>query len=124
MMRILSRICGTVIVAAVSTVSAATETPRGQTVQVRNPDGSLYGTLRLNESGDALLLSWQGQERPFGECGDEIRGEATDGPVKAVVYERNCGATVDFATHVALRSSSRTEILAVFEGRPRVALKW
>jgi hypothetical protein len=40
------------------------------------------------------------------------------------VVERNCGATVDLATHVELRSGEVRTPVAVFSGRVPVALRW
>ena len=105
-------------------VSAGGEARRHPVVEVRNPDGTVYGSLRLSETGETLLMSWQGQERPFGECGDEVRDEVAGHGATAITYVRNCGATVDFATHLAVQTVAGREVVAVFEGRPRVALKW
>jgi hypothetical protein len=71
----------------------------------------------------------------FGDCDDTVVSEALrpDGPHRAVVYVRNCGATTAYATHVALHERGRffdSESAIVFVGasgepsRPRVSARW
>jgi hypothetical protein len=94
-------------------------------VTIRNADGSVYGSLRLSAAGDALLLSWQGKEGPFGECADEeVQRVLSSSGAEAILQDRNCGASVDFARRVVIRSGSQSQLVAVFEGRPRVAVSW
>lgn len=95
-------------------------------IKVLNEDGSIYGTIRSSPDGTALILRWQGQEKQIGDCEDkplQETGAEMEG-LKAVVYERDCGATVDFATHIAIHGPKGTEIVAIFEGRPRVKISW
>jgi putative RNase toxin 44 of polymorphic toxin system len=95
------------------------------TITIRSPDGIVSATLRLSATGDTLLMSLQGQELPLGECDDrEIqRVRAAEG-LAAIIEERNCGATVDFATRILVQDHGDKHLVAVLEGRPTVSLNW
>jgi hypothetical protein len=71
------------------------------------------------------MARWRGTEGPIGQCSDTIvRTPIASQGVEAAVYERNCGATVDFATHVVVRGPADTEVVAIFQGRPKVKISW
>ncbi len=95
-----------------------------QEVPVRLDDGTVYGVLRGSTDPPELHLRRQGREDVIGGCGDEQLegGHDLGHGLTAVAYVRNCGATVDYATHVAIRGASFSEVVAVFGGRPRVVL--
>lgn len=68
----------------------------------------------------------------FGDCADAVKARARspDGQYVATVFERDCGATTDFSTHVELRntdelltSSKHVSILTI-AGRVTVDVKW
>jgi hypothetical protein len=70
-------------------------------------------------------------------CSEEMKHEVTslDGKYVATLFERNCGATTDFVTHINLRPSEakyRAESsgnvidgeIFVVDGRPEITLIW
>jgi hypothetical protein len=64
-------------------------------------------------------------------CSNVVTTESTspDGRYVAAVYERDCGATVDFVTHVGLRTAGTpfdgsVNGAGIFEGLPVVSLEW
>ena len=68
----------------------------------------------------------------FGDCGDNVKAQAPspDGRYVAAVFERDCGATTDFSTHVSLREAdelfdppTQTRVLSV-AGRAAVDVEW
>lgn len=68
----------------------------------------------------------------FGDCADTVKAEAPspDGRYVATVFERDCGATTDFSTHVSLREadepfdpSTQTRVLTV-AGKAAVDVEW
>jgi len=110
--------------AAAVMLAAAMAQAAASRLEIRE-GGRLFGALAATPAGDRLLLKYQGQEFPLGECVEERRNEASSPRgLVASVFERNCGATVDFATHVELRAGDERVSLAVFAGRMSVALKW
>jgi hypothetical protein len=111
-------------VAAIAGLSAGMVQAAASRVEVH--EGSrLYGVLSLSPAGDRLMLAHQGREAPLGECADEEQGNTgSQRGILASVVERNCGATVDFATRIELRSGDRRMAIAVFGGRVSVSLKW
>jgi hypothetical protein len=125
MEKVMTSFSGAVAILILATASSAyAQAPSGRVIEVRNSDGSVYGSLRLNASGEVLLLSWQGQEHPIGECMDDVLQEVRGDGATAVIYVRNCGATVDFATHVAIRGGGGSEVVAVFVGWAMVRVEW
>jgi hypothetical protein len=105
-------------------VLVAAAQARDARVEVR--EGSrVYGVLSVNAAGNGLLLTYQGREGPFGECSEDVKGTATSpGGIVATVVERNCGATVDFATDVQLVAGKERSSVAVLAGRVPISLKW
>lgn len=97
---------------------------RDARVEVR--EGSrVYGVLSVNAARNQLLLTHEGREGPFGECGADVKSKATSpSGIVATVLERNCGATVDFATHVELVAGKERSSVVVFAGSVPISLKW
>lgn len=115
----------TILAIALALFAADVSASERPTVAIRNADRSIYGTLRLSASRDSLLLSWQGEEQPFGGCADKaIQETRSPEGVVATVSQRNCGATVDFATRITLVSGAQTYVVAIFEGTPVVSVAW
>ena len=110
--------------AAVAVVLALAAQAGDRRVEVR--EGSrVHGVLSVAPAGDRLLLTYGGHEAALGQCADEERSKAASpSGISASVVERNCGATVDFATHVELRSGELRASVAIFAGRVPVALRW
>ena len=98
-----------------------------QKVRIAADDGTWIGTLERSTQGDTLfLVQPDGNRIEAGTCGDSLLQKASS-PSRshvASVSLRKCGATVDFATQVILRESEQKVLIAVFEGRPRVQLRW
>jgi hypothetical protein len=105
-------------------VLAAVVQARDVRVEVR--DGSrVYGVLRVNAARNQLMLTYQGREGPFGECAEDVKSKATSpSGIVATVLERNCGATVDFATHVELFAGKERSSVAVLAGSVPISLEW
>lgn len=68
----------------------------------------------------------------FGDCTDAMKAEARspDGRYVATVFERDCGATTDFSTHVGIRKndklmmfSEQVSVLTI-KGRETVDVEW
>jgi hypothetical protein len=68
----------------------------------------------------------------LGDCVDSVKTEVVspDGRYVATIFERNCGATTDYSTHVALRRadepfdpSDRARVLTV-AGRAVIDVEW
>jgi hypothetical protein len=64
-------------------------------------------------------------------CDDTVKGSFTspNGTYIATVYERDCGATTDFTTHVNLRTKSAgfkggRNVVFVSEGKHAVGVEW
>jgi hypothetical protein len=64
-------------------------------------------------------------------CEDTIKSSSKSpgGKYIAAVYERNCGATTDFVTHVNLRMSSANfkggkNVVFVAKGKHQVSVEW
>jgi len=104
--------------------ASAAEGPR---VRVVNTDGTLFGILHPSRNGEALSLTQaNGSELDVGECADEEKAKvrSPDGKLHALVVERNCGATVDFASRVVLADEKGQTLLVVLEGRPQITFVW
>ena len=78
-----------------------------------------------------LLASLLASATSCSPCDDTLKSKAVspDGQLVASVFERNCGATVDFASIVSLASTSarplRTDdFLFVVKGRPDISVTW
>ena len=112
----------TVVVVGILLAGAA----HGGDRRVEIREGSrVYGVLSVSSEGDRLILTYDGNEVPLGECADAERSKSTSTHgALAYVFERNCGATVDFATHVELRTGQLHRSVAVFSGRVPVTLRW
>jgi hypothetical protein len=96
-------------------------------VRILAADGTTWGVLHLSPSGETLLLDRpDGSGLEVGSCGNEQRAKvpSPDATFDAVVVERNCGATVDFATRVDLVGKHGQVNLVVFAGQPQVKLLW
>jgi hypothetical protein len=63
-------------------------------------------------------------------CVDQIRSDvpSPDGAYIAAFFERNCGATTDYVTHVSLRRSdlplSRSDDVLIMEFRQDITMRW
>lgn len=97
-------------------------------VRILNSDGSLFGVLHVSQSGESLFLSLpDGSEQEVGECGDELKGNSSapnQHALRVLILQRNCGATVDVASHVVLEEAGRRLTVAIFEGRPKIIVQW
>ncbi len=68
----------------------------------------------------------------FGECGNVVKAEVVSpsGRYRATVFERNCGATTGYSTHVSLREArepfdpSKQKRVLTVAGQPTVGLEW
>ncbi|OFW62680.1 MAG: hypothetical protein A2Y74_00455 [Actinobacteria bacterium RBG_13_63_9] len=104
--------------------SSAADGPR---VRIVNSDGTLFGVLHLSKGGEALSLTQpNGSNVQVGRCANEekMKVSSPDGTLHALVFERNCGATVDFASRVVLADARGQKLLVVLEGRPQISLVW
>lgn len=105
--------------------AAMTAAPADHSVNVAGPGEEAY-TLQESADGRSLVLRWNGGEEVIGSCSErllqwlDLRREG----LSASVIERNCGATVDYATQVVIDGREGRQIVAVFQGRPRVTLAW
>lgn len=86
------------------------------------------GSYTLHDSGDgrSLVVQWQGMEQVIGSCSDRLLQRVTlrRSSTSASVIERNCGATVDYATQVVVDGREGRETVAIFQGRPDISLAW
>lgn len=83
------------------------------------------GGLQECAAGTQLCLHKAGgPSLVVGDCDDETAGEIelSQDRVASVLY-RNCGASVDFATRVMVRSAASSATVAVLLGRQPVALE-
>jgi len=106
-------------------VLGAQEPP--EALEIRSDDGTTFGRLRFSEAdGTLALVDNRGASVVIGECEDAIvlRARGPSEYLAAHVYHRNCGATVDFATHVSIVAGDKKAVVAVYRGRPRVEVKW
>ena len=87
-------------------------------------------TILISILGVAGLAGCDGDL--FGDCADTVKAEAPSpgGGYVATVFERDCGATTDFSTHVSIReadepfdSSTKTRVLIV-AGQTEVDIEW
>lgn len=109
--------------AAAALLSTAVASPAPSRVEVRDAD--IVYALSLDAAGKRLMLDNQGSLLPFGECADEAQGLPTSQrALVAAVFVRNCGATVDFGTHVLLRSGTESRSVAIFDGKVPVSVNW
>lgn len=68
----------------------------------------------------------------FGECGLEVQAERSspNGSITATTVVRNCGATTDFSTFVAVHDSNdpfdskNAHEVVVLKGRQQVLMNW
>ncbi|HSW15252.1 MAG TPA: hypothetical protein VLI06_20560 [Solimonas sp.] len=98
-------------------------TPAPQPVGIPADQGPGYA---LRESADRhrLLILWQGSEQVLGECQDRLLQRSQRRGLEVSVIERNCGATVDYATQVIVRGRNFEEPVAVLQGRPQIRVGW
>lgn len=102
------------LAAAMTTAEADPE------VTIRSEDGNVK--LMQSRDGKTLMLKLRGRKLPIGECGTEQLFKTGGASFVALVEERNCGATVDFATRVVLDADGAEYVVVVFAGRPRIEL--
>ncbi len=83
-------------------------------------------SLRESSDGSSLVLNWNGIDTVIGSCSERLLQwvDLHRGGLSASVVERNCGATVDYATQVVMDGPEGRSTVAVFQGRSRVALGW
>lgn len=110
-----------IFVALTAGYAVAAETTRSITVRDAGK------TYQLKEDQGALLLIDQQGARQIASCSEgqveKLAHPALD--LTALVYIRDCGATTDFATHVAIVKSGETpQVIAVFSGKPKIVLRW
>lgn len=94
-------------------------------VDVATPGDAVY-TLQETADGSRLVLRWDGGAEVIGQCSEKMLQWVDlqrDG-LSASVIERNCGATVDYATQVVVEGGQGREIVAIYQGRPNVAIAW
>ena len=99
----------------------------GKSIDIKDDSGQVFGALKEGNNGKSLFLIVSGKEPiEIGSCSEDIISEiqTPDSSSKAVVLVKNCGATVDFATHIIFESKSNTEVIAVYSGSPTVNIKW
>lgn len=114
---------GAALAMLLSAVSGGLGSPPPR-VEIPAASGAAY---ELQESADRrrLLIRWQGVDQTLGECHDRLLQRLQRGGRVVSVVERNCGATVDYATQVLIDGGRRgVETLAVFQGRPQVQVAW
>lgn len=70
--------------------------------------GIAAGVLLVVVTGGALAVLHRLGQVGDGLCGNELLGQhpSPDGRLKLVVFERNCGATTGFITHVSVLKAS------------------
>ena len=79
-----------------------------------------------------IALFSRGFFQPLFHCADEVKREVKSptGAYIATFFERDCGATTDFAAHVNLRPSKaqfdgrQFSSVLVIKGRPEIDLEW
>ncbi len=89
-------------------------------------DGPDQYSLRESADGRSLVLNWNGTDTVIGSCGERLLQWVDlrrDG-LSASVIERNCGATVDYATQVVVEGPEGRHTVAVFQGRARLGIAW
>jgi len=113
---------GAALAMLLSAVSGSVGSPAAG-VEIPAASGPGYA---LQESTDRrrLLIRWQGVDQTLGECQDRLLQRLQRGGRVVSVIERNCGATVDYATQVLIDGGRGVETLAVFQGRPQVRVAW
>lgn len=101
--------------------------------EIVDANGLLIAQLNERELKDTLWLTLPNQEPiVFGECGDRIMQAAVcpEGSPAAVVYERNCGASTDWATRIDLVSSAEDmgkddrNTIFIIKGSQQVTAAW
>lgn len=88
--------------------------------------GNTY-QLKENAFDGSLVLIDNKGENQIGQCGEKSVEKVVHpaSGFTALVYIRDCGATTDFATHVAIAKSTDTpKAIAVFAGKPKIAVRW
>jgi len=94
------------------------------TVSIPSGDGKRF---ELQEIGDELFVKAPGAAPVrFASCVVEAPETlmSPDGMRSARRFVKNCGATVDFATHVAVEVNGKPHPLTIFSGRPSIRLRW
>lgn len=115
------------ILAAIAIVVIVEAQPPKDGVEVKADDGTTFGHLRAVPEDRTLVFTPDGGEPMLiGQCADDsiFRVPSPSEVTAAYVFHRNCGATVDFATQVAVAQGNASGTVAVFTGRPSVELKW
>ena len=105
----------------------ADDSTSSHSVIVVDRSGKPFGTLSSSPKGDTLFFIFPNQgQYPIGTYVDSLVQStvASLGNLRINVYQRNCGATVDIATHVAVQDSTNTDLIAVFQGRPEIEVRW
>ena len=94
-------------------------------VEIATPGSAVY-TLQASDDGQRLVLVWDGGAEVIGRCSEKMLQWVDLGHdgLSASVVERNCGATVDYATQVVVEGEGLREVVAVYQGRPRVSVSW
>jgi hypothetical protein len=87
--------------------------------------------MHLRQSMAVLLVSLLASVTSCGLCDDTQKSKAVspDGQLVASVFERNCGATVDFSSIVSLASTSAPSLgmddfLFTAKGRHDISARW
>lgn len=83
-------------------------------------------SLRESADGRNLILNWNGTDTVIGSCSERLLQwvDLRHDGLSASVIERNCGATVDYATQVVVEGPQGRSTVAVFQGRARTGIAW
>lgn len=92
----------------------------------------LVGTSLLSLAVLGSLFFFSTFSQPLFECVDKAQKEvpSPNGIYIATIFERDCGATTDFAAHVNLRPNrehfdgQKFSSVLILRGRPQIALEW
>jgi hypothetical protein len=82
---------------------------------------------QFEEEGGVLFYTDSAGKRDIvGDCSSDVKLRTSNSvnKVAALVVEKNCGATVDFATHVVLKSGNTEQSIAIYAGQPTIKLEW
>lgn len=97
-------------------------------VDISGPDGKVIGSLyERNQPTKELVMEIIGKGPIEAlKCEETLISETSNsnGKFTVRVIEKNCGATVNFATHVEISGRIKKETIFILEGRPKVLATW
>ena len=84
---------------------------KGRQIDIKNDEGTVIGTFREGDKGKLLYYIQEGgKPLEIGSCSEDVitKKKSPNNSFEVFILEKNCGATVDFATQILLKNELKS----------------